>query len=344
MPQIPDTMRASVLRDIQDVEVQERPVPAPGPHEVLVRVEAVGTCGSDTHYYEQGRIGTFVVRDPLVLGHESGGVVVATGAAAQLHAPGDRVSIEPGQPCFVCAQCRAGRYNLCPDMKFFATPPIDGAFCEYVTVHEQFAHRAPESLSDDATGLIEPLSVGVWACRKGHVGPGSRVLITGSGPIGLVAAQTARAFGASEVVVTDVGAHRLQLAAELAATSTINVAETPLGDAGYEPDVLLECSGVPAAASEAIRAVGRAGRVVLVGMGGEQLALPLAHVQNFEIELTGTFRYANTWPTAIALASNREVDLDRLVTHHFGLAEVPAALTAGATDPKAVKSVVLPQR
>lgn len=344
MTQIPATMRASVLRDVHDIAVEERPVPTPGPHEVLIRVTAVGTCGSDTHYYEHGRIGPFVVREPLVLGHEAGGVVVATGSEAQLHAPGDRVSIEPGVPCFVCAQCRAGRYNLCPDMRFYATPPIDGAFCEYVTVHEQFAHRVPDSMSEDAAALCEPLSVGVWACRKGRVAPGSRVLITGAGPIGQVAAQTARAFGASEVVVTDVAAHRLELAAELAATSTINVAETPLPEAGYEPDVLLECSGVPAAAAEAIGTVGRAGRVVLVGMGGDELALPLSHVQNFEIELTGTFRYANTWPTAIALASNGEVALERLVTHHFGLDEVPAALTAGSRDPHAVKPVVLPQK
>ncbi|WP_188985320.1 NAD(P)-dependent alcohol dehydrogenase [Saccharopolyspora thermophila] len=336
-------MRASVLRGVRDIALEERPVPKPGPREVLVQVTSVGTCGSDTHYYEHGRIGSFVVDGPLVLGHEAGGVVVARGSAATRHALGQRVAVEPGVPCFTCPQCRGGRYNLCPDMRFFATPPIDGAFCEYVAVHEDFAYAVPDSISDDAAGLLEPLSVGVWACRRGRVGPGARVLITGAGPIGLVAAQTARAFGATEVVVTDVNPRRLALAAEVGATGTIDVRQTALASSGYVPDVLLECSGVPSAAAEAIRTVGRAGRVVLVGMGGDELALPLSHVQNFEIELTGTFRYANTWPTAIDLAASGAVDLDRLVTHRFGLADVEQALTASARDEAAVKAVVRPQ-
>ncbi|GAA2812187.1 NAD(P)-dependent alcohol dehydrogenase [Saccharopolyspora taberi] len=334
-----ETMRAAVLRGVRDMVVERRPVPEPGPREVLVRVTAVGTCGSDTHYYEEGRIGPFVVRDPLVLGHEAAGVVAAAGSEVSRHAVGQRVAIEPGVPCFVCAQCRAGRYNLCPDMRFFATPPVDGAFCEYVAVHEEFAYAVPDSVSDEAAALCEPLSVGVWACRKGRVGPGTRVLITGAGPIGLVAVQTARAFGASEVVVTDVNPRRLELAAELGATSTVDVRE---GAPDGEPEVLLECSGVARAAVDGIRSVGRAGRVVLVGMGGDELPLPLSHVQNNEIELTGTFRYANTWPTAIALAASGAVDLDRLVTHRFGLDEVEQALTAAARDENAVKSVVVP--
>ena len=335
-----ETMRASVLRGVHDVVLEQRTVPEPAPREVLVQVTAVGTCGSDAHYYEEGRIGSFVVREPLVLGHEAAGVVVARGAEASRHEVGQRVSIEPGVPCFVCVQCRAGRYNLCPDMCFYATPPIDGAFCEYVAVHEEFAYAVPDSMSDEAAALCEPLSVGVWACGKARVGPGSRVLITGAGPIGLVATQTARAFGASEVVVTDVNPRRLELAAELGATGTVDVRESALD---YEPDVLLECSGVPRAAVDGIRAVGRAGRVVLVGMGGDELPLPLSHVQNREIELTGTFRYANTWPAAIGLASSGAVDLDRLVTHRFGLAEVEQALTASVRDETAVKSVVRPQ-
>ncbi|WP_228717318.1 NAD(P)-dependent alcohol dehydrogenase [Allosaccharopolyspora coralli] len=344
MTTIPDTMRVSVLHDIEDIALEQRPVPRPGPHDVLIRVSAVGTCGSDTHYYEHGRIGGFVVEKPLVLGHEAAGVVVACGSDVTRLEPGRRVSMEPGVPCFVCEQCRAGRYNLCPRMRFFATPPVDGAFSEYVVLHEQFAHPVPDSLSDEASGLVEPLSVGVWASRKARVGPGSRVLVNGAGPIGLVATQCARAFGATEVVVTDVNAQRLRLAAELGATSTVNVADTALRDAGHEPDVLIECSGVRAATADAIRTIARAGRVVLVGMGGDEMTLPVAHVQTFEIELTGTFRYANTWPTAIDLAASGAVDLDRLVTHHFGLDEVEQALTVAQRDATAVKSVVHPQR
>ncbi len=342
MNTIPETMRASVLRGVKDIVVEERPVPEPGPREVLVQVAAVGTCGSDVHYYEHGRVGGFVVDNPLVLGHEPSGVVVARGPDATRHSPGQLVSIEPGRPCFTCGQCRQGRYNLCPDMRFFATPPVDGAFCEYVTVHEEFAYAVPETISDEAAALVEPLSVGVWACQKARVAPGSRVLVTGAGPIGLVATQVARAFGAAEVLVTDVKPHRLALASELGATATLDVREKPLSEARFEPDVLLECSGFPPAIGEAVRTVTRAGRVVLIGMGGDELSLPVSHVQTREIEVTGTFRYANTWPTAIALVASGEIDLDRLVTHRYGLDQAEQALTASVQDDTAVKAVVRP--
>jgi len=229
-------------------------------------------------------------------------------------------------------------------MRFFGTPPIDGAFCEYVVVHEEFAYPVPDSLSDDAAALVEPLSVGVWACRKARIGPGSRVLVAGAGPIGLVCLQAAKAFGASYVAITDVNPRRLELGRELGASEVVNVRETSLADAGIEPDVLLECSGNPAAIGAAIRAVRRAGQVVLIGMGGDEIPLPLAHVQTRELEVTGTFRYANTWPDAIALAASGRVDLDALVTGHYGLADVEQALTIGARDPGSVKVVVTPQR
>ncbi|SDP57423.1 L-iditol 2-dehydrogenase [Actinopolyspora xinjiangensis] len=336
-------MRASVLRDVHDIVVEDRPVPRPGPHEVLVRVSAVGTCGSDTHYYEHGRLGEFVVREPLVLGHEASGTVVARGSEVSGHEPGTRVSLEPGVPCMACHECRSGRYNLCPDVRFFATPPVDGAFCEYVLLHERFAYPVPEDMSDEAAALVEPLSVAVWACRRARVAPGDRVLITGAGPIGLLAAQTARAFGATEVVVTDVTEHRLLMASELAAADTVNVGERNLSARGYEPNVLLECSGNAGAAAEAVGTLARAGRAVFVGLGGDELTLPISHVQTREIELTGTFRYANTWPTAIALAASGAVELDRLVTHRFGLDRVPEALTLSARDDTAIKAVVRPQ-
>jgi L-iditol 2-dehydrogenase len=335
------TMRAAVLEGAGVVTLQKRPVPLPGPGKVLVQV---GACGSDVHYYEHGRIGDFVVESALVLGHEPSGVVVAAGPGADRHRPGQRVSIEPGVPDFMCEYCRAGRYNLCPRMRFFGTPPIDGAFCEYVVVREEFAYPVPDSLSDDAAALVEPLSVGVWACRKARVGPGSRVLVTGAGPIGLVCLQATKAFGASYVAVTDVNPRRLAFARELGASEVVNVGETSLADAVIEPDVLLECSGNPAATGAAIRAVRRAGRVVLVGMGGDEIPLPLAHVQTRELEVTGTFRYANTWLDAIALAASGRVDLDALVTGHYGLADVEQALTAGARDPDSVKAIVTPQR
>lgn len=337
----PEAMRVSVLRGVGEVSIEERPVPRPAPGEVLVQVGSVGVCGSDVHYYEHGRIGSFVVEKPLVLGHEAGGVVAGLGAGVRGLEVGQRVSVEPGVPCRSCAQCLAGRYNLCPDMSFFATPPVDGAFAEYVAVPAPFVFPVPDSISDDAAGLLEPLSVGVWSCRRGGVSAGSRVLVTGAGPIGLVAAQTARAFGATEVVVTDVNPQRLALAERLGATP-LDVSSTSLAESGFVPQVLLECSGNARATVDGIRSLAPAGRAVLVGMGGDELPLPLSVVQNRELEVTGTFRYANTWPTAIALAASGAVQLDVLVTGHYPLDRVEEALTAARRDPGTVKPVVRP--
>jgi L-iditol 2-dehydrogenase len=338
----PDTMRAAVLHAPHRVALEQRPVPVPAPEQVLVRVRSVGLCGSDVHYYEHGRIGDHVVSSPLVLGHEPSGEIVACGDRATRHRPGQRVSLEPGVPCLTCTQCLAGRYNLCPRMTFFATPPVDGAFCEYVVLHEAFAHPVPDSMSDDSAALLEPLSVAVWACTKADVSTGSRVLVTGAGPVGLLALQTANALGAAEVLVCDLSPERLALARDLGATAVVDVGEQGLDNTGFEADVLLECSGSARATADGVRRVGRAGRVVLVGMGGDEVTLPLAHVQQHELVVTGTFRYANTWPTATALAGG-DVELDRLVTHRFGLGEVDDALTVTGRDPTAVKPVVRPQ-
>jgi L-iditol 2-dehydrogenase len=304
-----------------------------------VEISSVGVCGSDVHYYEHGRIGPFVVDSPLILGHESAGRVAALGSEVTKHAVGDRVTLEPGVPCGRCEQCRAGRYNLCPDVVFFATPPVDGAFANYVTIHEDFAFALPDSLSDDVGALMEPLSVGIWACRRASVSAGDRVLVTGAGPIGLLAMQVALAFGATQVEISDVNETRLALAARTGATRTLISGR----DEPSTADVLIECSGHPAAVSAGISALRPAGTAVLVGLGpGETGELPLAKIQTQEIWVTGTFRYANTYPTAIALAATGRVDLEAIITGHYELDSTEDALKVGREDPGSVKVMVHP--
>ena len=340
---VPPVSLASVLYGVHDVRLQERPTPRPGPREVLVEVRAVGVCGSDVHYYDEGRIGRYVVESPLVLGHEAAGAVVATGAQARRHVPGARVAIEPGVPCLHCHECRTGHYNLCASMRFFATPPVDGAFARYVTIHEDFAHPLPDSLDDNAGALLEPLSVAVWAAWKADIRTGDSVLVTGAGPVGLLAVQVARASGATEIVVSDSSAPRLALAARLGATHVIDSSRERVADAGVAADVLIECAGHPSAVAEGLLAVRPAGRAVLVGVwAAAEFALPVQVIQNQEIRLTGTFRYANTYPTAISLVASGAVDFGALVTSHHGLAQVEDALTVARRDSDAVKPIVLP--
>jgi L-iditol 2-dehydrogenase len=337
------SMHAVVLRAPGDVVVEERPVPTPGPDEVLVRVTAVGVCGSDVHYVKHGRIGNFVVTGPMILGHEPAGVIVAVGSQVPPDRVGQRVSIEPGRPCRRCRYCLGGQYNLCPQMAFFSTPPVDGALSEYVVVHEAFAHPVPDSMSDDEAALLEPLSVGVWSCRKAGVGIGTRVLVTGAGAVGLVAMQVARAAGAAAVVVTDVDPRRLTMAAELGADSAVHALSSRL-DPTFQPDVILECSGNLGALQSAVEVLAPAGRVVLVGAGFDDLILPMSLLQPRELQIVGIFRYANTWPAAIDLVRSGRVVLEPLVTSHVGLADSPAVLSRAAPDPGEVKTVVQPQR
>lgn len=342
-PEIPAQMRASVLLSARELTIEERPVPQPAADEVLVQVGAVGVCGSDVHYFREGKIGDFVVEAPLVLGHESGGVIVAVGADVDASRIGQRVSIEPQRPCGRCRECRVGKYNLCPDMEFFATPPIDGAFTEFVTIQSTFAHDVPDNVSDEAAALLEPLSVAITSVRKAGVVPGSTVLIAGAGPIGIITAQTARAFGAGEVIVSDLVEARRERALQYGATRVIDPRTQDLADIEVPIDAFIDASGAAPAVQAGIRAVRPAGTAVLVGLGNSEMALPVEDIQNREINVTGIFRYTETWPVAIQLVASGQVDLDSLVTGRFGLDEVEQALESD-TDPDSLKSVVYPGR
>lgn len=340
---VPRTMRASVLLSARSVEMQERPVPVPRADEVLVQVRSVGVCGSDVHYYQEGRIGGFVVEKPLVLGHEVSGVVVDVGSDVPESRVGERVAIEPQRPCRRCAACRAGRYNMCSDLEFYATPPVDGAFCDYVVAPADFAYPVPDDVSDHAAALLEPFSVGLWACRKAEVGPGSRVLVTGAGPIGALSSLAARARGASEVVVTDLVPSRRERILQFGATTALDPADPTVDLSGLGVDALIECSGATPALLSGLHALRESGIAVLVGLGDENISLPVQLIAFRELVLTGVFRYVDTWPAAIAAARQPGTDLDALVTGEFDLEDTEAALTSD-DDPQSMKSVVVVSR
>lgn len=335
----PERMTAAVLHGVEDVRIEERDRPEPEPHEVLVAVHAVGICGSDVHYYEHGRIGDYVVEQPMVIGHESAGTIVAVGADGDPGRIGELVALEPGIPCRHCEQCLAGRYNLCPRVQFFATPPVDGSIARFVALDADFAHRAPTGLTAEQAAMAEPVSVGVWAASKAQISVSDRVLVSGAGPIGLLAGQVAAAYGAARVVISDVSDYRLGVARDLG-LEPVRAGEPVEG--GF--DVLLECSGAQAALSQGIDAMAPAGRVVLVGMGADDVSIPVPQVQGKELWIGGIFRYANSYPTALRLIASGAVQVDPVITHRFSLEETEEALTIARRDPRALKSVVTPSQ
>ena len=338
---LPETMTASVLTGVKALAVEEVPLPPIAADEVLVKIAAIGVCGSDTHYYRHGRIGDFVVDGPLILGHECSGTVVAVGAEVPESRIGERVAIEPQRNCRRCRECRAGRYNLCPSMEFYATPPIDGSFAEYAVIRTEFAHRIPDSMSDEAAALLEPLSVAIASMRKAGIVPGSSILIAGAGPIGIICAQTARAFGAAEIIVTDLVAERRERALLFGATRVLDPRAVDIATAGLDVNAFIDASGSPRAVFDGIKAVRPAGAAVLVGLGSPEMTLPIEHIQNLEITVTGIFRYTDTWPAAIHLVASGQVDLDSLVTGRFDLDHADAALESD-TDPASLKAIVYP--
>ena len=339
-------MRSIVLTEPETFELDERPRPDPDPDEVVVAIRHVGICGSDLHYYRHGRIGDFVVEDPLVLGHESAGEVVAVGAEVTDLAPGDEVALEPGVPCLDCDYCRRGTYNLCPDVRFMATPPDDGALTEYVAWPASFAYRLPDGVSTRVGALCEPLSVAVHATRRGAVDVGDTVLVTGAGPIGMLVMEAARAAGASDIVLSDVVPEKLDRAAARGADLTVDVSDEDLHERvatftdGEGVDVAIEASGSTRAVQTAAGAVRRGGTVVFVGLSAEDdIPLDTNDIVNRELDVHGSFRFRNTYPAAVDLLASGRVDVEGIIDFEMPLDEATAAFER-ADDPTVVKGVI----
>lgn len=321
-------MKALVLNGPLDLALRDIPDPgAPGPGQVRVNVKSVGVCGSDIHYYQHGRIGDFVVRDPMVLGHEAAGVVDAVGEGVSGLAPGDLVAMEPGVPCGNCRECRIGRYNLCKAVRFWATPPVDGVLAEIALHPASMTYKLPANLTMDEGALMEPLAVGVHACNRGGVGPGCVVAVVGAGPIGCVTLMAALAYGAARVIVADVVSDRLERASDLGAEVVVDARTESLAatvmsvTGGRGADVGIECSGHSSGPQTLIDAAAPGGRVVLVGMGPQPTSVDVVAAMVKEVDLATVFRYANNYPTAIGLTAGGKTPVARLVTDRYALDE-----------------------
>lgn len=350
---------AAVLYAAHDLRIEQKPVPVPQDADVLLAMGSVGICGSDVKYWAYGRCGRFSLTAPMVLGHEASGTVVAVGPSAKSLKVGDRVAIEPGLPCRRCSICKKGRYNLCTQMRFCATPPVDGSLCRYFVHPEDFCFKLPDHVTLDDGALLEPLAVAVYGCQRGDVGIGSSVLVCGAGPVGLLTLVTAKALGSTCVAVTDIDTSKLQLAKELGADRVIDVSGggscprltmdsaaavadhiiSELG--GQRPDATLECSGADASISLGIHVTEPGGSVVLIGRGTLEPSLPIVKAATFEIDIKGVFRYANCYPRALSLIASGRIPTERLITHHYSLEESSEAFhTAHSPASGAVKIMI----
>ncbi|XP_019723139.1 sorbitol dehydrogenase [Hippocampus comes] len=323
-----------VLHSKGDLRLEKRPVPEPGPNEVLLQMHSVGICGSDVHYWQHGSIGDFVLTKPMVLGHEAAGRVVKVGSAVKHLQAGDRVAVEPTVPREMDEFFKSGRYNLSPTIFCCATPPDDGSLCRYYTHSANFCYKLPDNVTFEEGSLVEPLSVGIHACRRAGVTLGSTVLICGAGPIGLVSLLVAKAMGASQVVITDLFPERLAMAKVLGADFQLTVkqgdgpqqlAKRVEGLLGAQPHITIECTGVESSIQTAIYATRSGGVVVVVGLGSEMATIPLINAATREVDIRGVFRYCNTWPMAIAMLASGKVNVKPLVTHRFPLEQAVQA-------------------
>ncbi|MEN3185168.1 MAG: NAD(P)-dependent alcohol dehydrogenase [Atribacterota bacterium] len=326
-------MKAAVMKGIGKIEIEELPIPIPGDEEVLIRIKSVGVCGSDVHYFVEGKIGDYVVQPPFILGHECSGEVVEVGSRVKNLRPGDRVTMEPGIPCGKCEFCRSGRYNLCPDVVFWATPPIDGTFCEYVTHPAYFTYPIGSSVSFEEAALVEPLSVGFYAVRRAQAEPGQVALILGSGPIGLVTLEMLLARGITEVIAVDISPLRLEKARELGAQYVVNAKADDLKKTvmeitrGRGVDVVFETAGSVITTQMTVELVRKGGKVVLIGLPSvARVDFDVIKVIDKELDVLGIFRYANTYKGCVDLLNAGKVNLATLITHRFSLDRAQEAL------------------
>ena len=333
------TMKTAVMTKLKYCEIQERPIPEPKDDEVLVKIENVGVCGSDLHYYESGRIGNFIVEYPFVLGHEAGGTVVEVGKNVTKIKVGDRVALEPGKTCGKCEFCKTGRYNLCPDVIFFATPPVDGVFQEYVAHEAGLCFKIPDNMTTEEAALIEPLAVGMHAAMQGDAHLGQTAVVTGSGCIGLMSLLSLKARGVSKVIVVDVMDKRLEQAKKLGADYVINgktedtVARIMEITEGAGFDLGIETAGSQITASQLIQASKKGATIVLVGYSASgEMTLPIGMALDKELTFKTVFRYRNIYPLAIDAVASGKIDVKGVVTDYFKLDDIQEALTRCVED------------
>ena len=340
--------RAAYMTELNKMEIREIPVPKPGESDVLVKLEYVGICGSDVHYFHDGRCGDFVVDGEFMLGHECAGTIVEVGAGVKDLAVGDRVALEPGITCGQCEFCKTGRYNLCPDVRFLATPPVQGCYENYIAFPENMCFKLPENISTKEGALVEPLCVGLHAAAQGQVSLGDQVVILGSGCIGLVTLLACKARGATDITVVDLVPKRLEYAKKLGATRVINgrekdvIAEIEALTGGAGIDKVFETAGSPVTIAQTPYLVKNGGTIVLVGLSAQpEITFDFGKIMAKEARIESVFRYRNLYPRAISAIADGLIDVSGIVTHEFDFDDIQHAFECAINQKDEVVKAVI---
>ena len=338
-------MKALVLERTRELALRDIDLPqAVGPGDVRIKVHTVGVCGSDVHYYVHGGIGPFRVDAPMVLGHEASGTVVEIGSDVTHLRVGDRVCMEPGVPRLDSPATLRGLYNLDPDVRFWATPPIHGCLTPFVVHPAAFTYRLPDNVSFAEGAIVEPLSIGLQAAKKAAMKPGDLAVVIGAGTIGAMTALAALAGGAARVILADVVPDKLALFADNPAVTTVDVRTRPLADAvadasgGWGADVVFEASGSANAYAGLVDLMCPGGCAVLIGMPVAPVPLDVVALQAKEGRIESVFRYANIFPRALALIASGAIDVKPFISRTFPFSEgVRAFEEAASGHPRDVK-------
>ncbi|KAH6695445.1 chaperonin 10-like protein [Plectosphaerella plurivora] len=346
-----ETIRQSeafVLEKVGKFRFEERDESRPcAAAEVVVRIVATGICGSDVHWWQHGQIGDTSVTGPIILGHESSGIVEACGSKIKHLKPGDRIALEPGAGCNTCIDCRAGKYNLCADMKFAATPPYDGTLATFYRLPEECCFPIPAHVTLEEAALVEPLAVAVHCCRLGQIGPGSRVAIFGAGPIGLLTGAVAKAFGAARIVMIDIIQTRLDIAKSFLGVETYNSANEFNREALLDRiqtqsgvDVVVEATGNETCVIHGVDVLKRGGKFVQAGLGPSKISFPVGQICSKEAAFLGSFRYGpGDYQLAVDLLSSGKVSVKELITGRYEFKDAEQAFKDAASR-KGIKSII----
>ncbi|XP_026749976.1 sorbitol dehydrogenase-like [Galleria mellonella] len=331
-----DKNYAALLSGPRQLKIVEWPIPNISSNEVLIKMDSVGICGSDVKKYSTYKNGVIAVKKPMIMGHEGAGVVVKVGAEVRNVKVGDRVAIEPTQPCRSCEYCKTGKYNMCVDGRYCSSSGNDGNLCTYYKHVADFVHKIPDNLTLEEGAAVQPLAVAIHACNRAGVKLGSEVVILGAGPIGVLCAMTARAMGATKILITDIIQARLDVAKEMGVDFTLLVDERWSDEEtvdrivrllGCRPTITIDACAFPSPQRVALLVTRTCGVVLIVGISSESLTqLPLSDAMLREVDIRGSHRIANTYPAALAAVSSGIINLKPLITHHFPLRQAQAAL------------------